>query len=739
MSLKTPLTEEQKFEATDFTKREEIIALFPLYKREQLASRKPLPKSVNIPDFTMKTPFKDRTLLSHAELILEPNRRQALFGPNSCGKTILFSYMLNGEIEGFPTHLHVHHCKELEEHEMGDTVLNTVTKSNSYLNLLLKCEAKLKTLMSANPAAEVAAALKSSLEFVSSQISSIGGYNAQETAIKMLRVLGFDEIGQNRLVSALSGGLKMRVALCMAFFINADLLLLDEPTNHLDFPSVLWLENRLRGYKGSFLLVSHDRELLKNVCTGVVLFEEQQLKYYSCGFLEFEKKVAAEHKKKYEEIEKFCKKHENASPATPIGRQRMDKKAWADTYHAKLVALQSKFTFPPPVALANPDGSVATIDQQEISLINLENLTFSYNVETGHFIFAEPISFNVRLGTRVGVMGPNGAGKSTFLKLLTHKLKATTGSVTHHPNFKLAYFGQHSTAELDLETTPMAFMSDSFPKYNVGQLRQHLGKTGIVGNIADTRIRGLSYSQRSCVIFAKLTLESPHLLILDEPTNFLDLESVDSLISACNKYRGALLLVSHNRDFLKKCAKQYLSIVPGHFELYNDLKTAEKATYTFIQEMEEGGKISAKTAIMENPGGGTVHSSQKVGEKAEAASATAKPAASSSTSSTSASDAEKKPVPPAVAVAAGAPNGPAAPAVYALNEKIQAKFTEDGRWYNASVKEIKGDKFKVFYLDYGNAEWLPASELRKFNPPAAAKKGGAAKAAPKKAAPAQRR
>jgi ABC-type molybdenum transport system ATPase subunit/photorepair protein PhrA len=415
----------------------------------------------------------------------------------------------------------------------------------------------------------------------------------------------------------------------------------------------------------------------------------------------------------------------------------MDKKAWADTYHAKLVALQSKFTFPPPVALSNHDGTVATIDQQQISLINLENLTFSYNVETGHYIFADPISFNVKLGTRVGVMGPNGAGKSTFLKLLTYKLKATTGTVTQHPHFKLAYFGQHSTAELDLETTPMAFMTDSFPKYNIGQLRQHLGKTGIVGNVADTRIRGLSYSQRSCVIFAKLTLESPHLLILDEPTNFLDLESVDSLIAACNKYRGALLLVSHNRDFLKKCAKQYLSIVPGHFELYDDLKTAEKATYTFITEMEEGGKISGKNVIMENPGGGSVHSSQKVGEKTEAAAAGA-----STTSSTSASDTAKKPAAPTTtAPAAGAPSGPAAPLTYALNEKIQAKFTEDGRWYNASIKEIKDEKFKVLYLEYGNSEWLAASELRKFNPnPAAAPKKAPAKAATKKAAaPAQRR
>jgi len=527
----------------------------------------------------------------------------------------------------------------------------------------------------------------------------------------MLRVLGFDEVGQNRLVRSLSGGLRMRIALCMAFFINADFLLLDEPTNHLDFPSVLWLENKLRGYKGSFLLVSHDRELLKNVCTGVLMFDEQQLKHYNLGFIEFEKKVAAEHKLKYDEILKFCKKHENANTATPIGRQRLDKKAWSDAYHQKLVALQSKFTFPPPVALKDLEGNaVSAENQKEVTLINLQNLTFSYDVKTNHFIFATPIDFHVKAGTRVGVMGPNGAGKSTLLKLLTYKLKATTGTITHHPDFKIAYFGQHSTAELDLDTTPINYMQDAFPKYNVGQLRQHLGKTGIVGNIADTRIRGLSYSQRSCIIFAKLTLESPHLLILDEPTNFLDLESVDSLISACNKYQGALLLVSHNRDFLKKCAKQYLSVVPGQFILFDDLKTAERATYSFIQEMEAGGKISGKSAIMENPGGGSVHSTQ-VGK------------------TPSATDAKKSDAPAAAPTAAAAKTAPAAKTTtaepvkaaeattlggFSLNEAIQAKFSEDGRWYKASIKEIKGDKLKVLYLDYGNSEWLPVADLKKI-------------------------
>jgi len=291
-------------------------------------------------------------------------------------------------------------------------------------------------------------------------------------------------------------------------------------------------------------------------------------------------------------------------------------------------------------------------------------------------------------------------------------LKPTSGTVEHHPKFKLAYFGQHSTAELDLETTAMQFMQDSFPKYNVGQLRQHLGKTGIVGNVADTRIKGLSYSQRSCVIFAKLTLESPHLLILDEPTNFLDLESVDSLISACNKYRGALMLVSHNRDFLKKCARQFLSIVPGRFDIFDDLKTAEKSTYTFIQEMEAGQKISAKTAIMENPGGGSIHSSQKVGAVIPPTTSTA----TISTATTSTTCAEVKKTEQDSKEAVSAPAQTSSELVYEIGEKVQAKYTADGRWYNAVIKTIKGELYNVTYVDYGNSEFLPSASLRKFIP-----------------------
>jgi len=155
--------------------------------------------------------------------------------------------------------------------------------------------------------------------------------------------------------------------------------------------------------------------------------------------------------------------------------------------------------------------------------------------------------------------------------------------------------------DLDLNITPVEFMAANFPEEKSGLLRSHLAKVGIVGDKAETRMSSLSGGLRSCCCFAKITYFCPHLLIMDEPTNFLDLESIDALIAATNKYKGALLLVSHNRSFLLKCAKQYLSVVPGKFLLFDDLKNCERSTYQFIEEMESGVKVSAQSLVAKNP------------------------------------------------------------------------------------------------------------------------------------------
>jgi len=262
------------------------------------------------------------------------------------------------------------------------------------------------------------------------------------------------------------------------------------------------------------------------------------------------------------------------------------------------VLLAGKFTFPDPVPLKGESKDTAP---EDISLIDVQNVTFTYKESTGIWIFKEPINFNVKFSSRVGVMGPNGAGKSTLLKLITNKLTPTTGQIPRHETAVVAYFAQHHVLDLDLNLTPIEYMSGQFPKEKSGNLRSHLAKVGIVGEKAETRMTSLSGGLRSCVCFAKITYICPHLLIMDEPTNFLDLESIDSLIAATNKYKGALLLVSHNRSFLLKCAKQFLSVVPGKFQLFDDLKSCERATYQFIEEMESGVKVGAQGLVAQNP------------------------------------------------------------------------------------------------------------------------------------------
>jgi ATP-binding cassette subfamily F protein 3 len=496
----------------------------------------------------------------------------------------------SGTLKDFPKHLHVHHCQELHTTAVDISVIDAVVLSHEYRNVLLKIQKELKSRLDAKPAPSgaVADGLNDNLAFVEFNLTKIKSEDAYPRAAKMLRVLGFDDVGQTKSTNSLSGGLRMRVALCAAFFIEADLLLLDEPTNHLDFPSVLWLENRLRGYRGSYLLISHDRELLENVCTSVMHFSEKKLTNYSIGFAEFEKKKAALEKKREIEIEKFLQANRNVDPSTPKAKEKAEKVAWRDAYQAKMILYQGKFTFPDVVPLEpQPDDPE---DPREISLIKIDKVRFSYDEKKGlPFIFDTPIDLDVVCGTRMGVMGPNGAGKSTLLKLLTKRLIPVSGTVTQHPTATIAYFAQHHAAELNMEQTPIDYMIGVFPNDKPGLLRNHLGKVGIIGPMAETRMKALSHGQRSCVIFAKITWVCPHLLIMDEPTNFLDLESVDSLISATNKYPGALLLVSHNRGFLKKCARQYLSVVPGAFNVYDDLKACERATYSFIAELEDSG------------------------------------------------------------------------------------------------------------------------------------------------------
>lgn len=601
-----------QFPPIDWANKTELQMLFPFHKREWLKLDKKAQAencAVTITDFELWTPTKTECLFKDTKLVIETGKRCAVYGVNGSGKTMLFHSLANGLIPQFPSHISTHHMQEMSMDVKADavSVMNTVLNSHPMRRVLSCMEPHLTTLIASEKDDARKKGLEENLTYVKAEMKAIDGYTAVKRVSAMLRVLGFDEKGEASLMSSLSGGLRMRVALTSAFFINPDLLLLDEPTNHLDLPSVLWLENKLRGYSGSFLLVTHDRHILENVVTSVMQLEDKQIKGFKCGFAEFEKSRESNDKVREHTISEFMKKNKNVDRFSPQYGLKASYEAWTVKRAERKVAMEGKFKFKAPKPLKCPAGVL----QDEISLIRIEDVTFNYDVEAGlPFIFKSPVSYDIKQGTRVGIMGPNGAGKSTFLKLVTGKLTPTTGKMITNPDFTLAYFGQHSTKELKLEMTPMEFMETSFPKANRAELTSHLSKTSIGEDAQQKRISGLSFSQRSCVIFAKLTFVPPHLLIMDEPTNFLDLESVDALIHAANSFKGGLITVTHNRDFLKRCSKHFLSIVPGAFLEFDSMKDAERATYSFIGALERGEEVDHKNAIQENRGGGAEHSEE---------------------------------------------------------------------------------------------------------------------------------
>jgi len=264
----------------DWTSKDSVVTIFPSFFQHQYAldvKREKYTKSVNIEPFQLVTPDKSQVLLEKTELILEQNKKYALYGDNAVGKTSLFRDMAAGIIKDFPKHIQVHHCEEIEESKDAKSVIETVVQSHPVRNALKAAYEKITQLISGgeNVGAEAKVepptpaqleAYKEVKDWLEIKMRGIQFDKGYETAEKMLRVLGFDDVGLQQSTNSLSGGLRMRVALCASFFMEADLLLLDDPTNHLDFPSVLWLENRLKGYRGTFVMVTHDREMLQTTC-----------------------------------------------------------------------------------------------------------------------------------------------------------------------------------------------------------------------------------------------------------------------------------------------------------------------------------------------------------------------------------------------------------------------------------------------------------------------------------------
>ena len=494
-----------------------------------------------------------RTVLDGASTAIAGGRKVGLVGRNGSGKTTLLRLILGqyefetGRLE-YSRHWRIGSVAQ-EAPGGNETLIATVLAADTERAQLL---AKLEVVPDSAEIAEI-----------HSRLNEIAAYAAPARAARILAGLGFSHAEQQRPCSEFSGGWRMRVALASLLFAAPDLLLLDEPTNYLDLEGSLWLEEHLRRYRGTVLLVSHDRDLLNRAVDSILHLEQGKLTLYSGGYDSFvetrEQKralnaaaraqVEAQRKRIQAFVDRFRSKASKA-------RQAQSRIKWLERLKSEPIAVEDSL---PAIRLPQPDPVAPP-------LISMQRVCAGYDP-------AKPVFGNITLSIdsddRIALLGRNGNGKSTLAKLMARRLQPFSGEIAMARKLVAGYFAQHQLEELDASKTPLDVLSEYRPSLDLTAARTRLGGFGFSGIKADTPIVSLSGGERARLLLAIATLDRPNLLILDEPTNHLDIDGREELLTALNDFEGAVLLISHDRRVIESCADRLLLVADGRVQPFD--------------------------------------------------------------------------------------------------------------------------------------------------------------------------
>ncbi|XP_014281650.1 ATP-binding cassette sub-family F member 1 [Halyomorpha halys] len=547
---------------------------------------------IKVENFSISAKGKD--LFVNANLLIAHGRRYGLVGPNGHGKTTLLRHIATRAFD-IPPGIDILYCEQ-----------EVVSDDTPAVEAVLKADTKRTELM------KLAKELENKVDFESQErlkevyeeLKIIGADSAEPRARRILAGLGFSKSMQDRATKNFSGGWRMRVSLARALFVEPTLLLLDEPTNHLDLNAVIWLDNYLQGWKKTLLIVSHDQSFLDNVCNEIIHLDTLKLYYYKGNYSMFKKMYVQKRKemiKEYEKQEKRLKELKSHGQSKKQAEKKQ-KEALTRKQEKNKTKLQKreedngpiellqkpkdyivKFSFPDPPPLQPP-------------ILGLHNVDFGYPDQ--NLLFRQ-VDFGIDLSSRVAIVGPNGVGKSTFLKLLTSDLAPHRGEVKKNHRLHIGRFDQHSGEHLTAEETPAEYLMRLF-NLPYETARKVLGTFGLSSHAHIIKMKDLSGGQKARVALAELCQTAPDVLILDEPTNNLDIESIDALAEAIVEFKGGVIIVSHDERLIRETEcnlwvieDQTINEVDGDFDDYR------KELLESLGEVINNPSIAANAAVQQ--------------------------------------------------------------------------------------------------------------------------------------------
>ena len=489
--------------------------------------------------------FGTQTVFDRCSLSIPPGKHFGLVGQNGSGKSTLLKMIagMSEPNEGqvvVPKSMKVAYLPQEITYKASDTLL--LAEVLTVFEHIFKLEQEMREI-EADISEHATSELLQAYDQLQERFHRENGYAAEARAKEILTGLGFKESDFTRSISEFSGGWHMRIALAKILLQEPDCLMLDEPTNHLDMETLVWLENLLSAYRGTLIMVSHDRYFLDKLINGVIEVENGRIATYSGNFTEYEiqKEQRIEHElaviknqqRKIAHMEQFIERFRyKASKAKQVQSRVKQlsriKVTDIDTHTAKI-----KFSFNKPERSGDP-------------VVAAHNVSFTYDVEP---VFTGT-NFEIRRGEKAALVGPNGVGKSTLMKLITGELQTQKGKLSLGYNLQIGYFAQHHLEQLDGNNTVLDEIWNAAPFLPKNEVRSMLGRFLFSGDDVDKPVSVLSGGEKSRMVLIKLLLSKANFLILDEPTNHLDMQSKEILASALDDFDGSVLIVSHDRFFL---------------------------------------------------------------------------------------------------------------------------------------------------------------------------------------------